>query len=295
VVPRWLTLVNFRAGSTPIRVDTVRAALTAAGVDYEIEAPRTARDAKEAIVSAAKEGVTHFALVGGDGTVNLAANALLGLEGIERPVIGILPAGTGCDLLRTFGLPQDIGSAARHLLSDDTYDIDVATLEGAWGTRYFVNVAQIGVGAAAAETAPRLARRLGAVRYPVAFAARLPRFPKTVVTVQTERRTHTSDALAVILANAQFFAGGWNVAPKATLIDGVLDVQVINATKRRAPALVPKVIKGTHLLDVAVRRFSAASYAIETKVPWPLEADGDFIGNTPVEGRVVPAALTLKI
>jgi diacylglycerol kinase (ATP) len=292
---RWLTLVNFRAGATPVRVDTVRAALTAAGVDYEIEVPRTARDATEAIVSAAREGVTHFALVGGDGTVNLAANALLGLEGIERPVIGILPAGTGCDLLRTFGLPQDIGLAARHLVSDETYDIDVATLEGAWGTRYFVNVAQIGVGAAAAETAPRLARRLGAVRYPVAFAARLPRFPKTVVTVQTERRTHTSDALAVILANAQFFAGGWNVAPKATLIDGVLDVQVINATKRRAPALVPKVIKGTHLLDVAVRRFSAASYTIETKVPWPLEADGDFIGNTPVKGRVVPAALTLKI
>jgi diacylglycerol kinase (ATP) len=292
---RWLTLVNFRAGATPVRVDTVRAALTAAGVDYEIEVPRTARDATEAIVSAAREGVTHFALVGGDGTVNLAANALLGLEGIERPVIGILPAGTGCDLLRTFGLPQDIGLAARNLVSDETYDIDVATLEGAWGTRYFVNVAQIGVGAAAAETAPRLARRLGAVRYPVAFAARLPRFPKTVVTVQTERRTHTSDALAVILANAQFFAGGWNVAPKATLIDGVLDVQVINATKRRAPALVPKVIKGTHLLDVAVRRFSAASYTIETKVPWPLEADGDFIGNTPVKGRVVPAALTLKI
>jgi diacylglycerol kinase (ATP) len=292
---RWLTLVNFRAGATPVRVDTVRTALTAAGVDYEIEVPRTARDATEAIVSAAREGVTHFALVGGDGTVNLAANALLGLEGIERPVIGILPAGTGCDLLRTFGLPQDIGLAARNLVSDETYDIDVATLEGAWGTRYFVNVAQIGVGAAAAETAPRLARRLGAVRYPVAFAARLPRFPKTVVTVQTERRTHTSDALAVILANAQFFAGGWNVAPKATLIDGVLDVQVINATKRRAPALVPKVIKGTHLLDVAVRRFSAASYTIETKVPWPLEADGDFIGNTPVKGRVVPAALTLKI
>jgi diacylglycerol kinase family enzyme len=44
-----------------------------------------------------------------------------------------------------------------------------------------------------------------------------------------------------------------------------------------------------------VRRFSAATFSIETDVIWPLEADGDFVGNTPVRGRVVPAALRLKI
>jgi len=292
---RWLTVVNHRAGAKAMPVDFVRSALLAAGVDSVFEAPLTAAEAAETIVSAARDGVSHFALVGGDGTVNLAVNALLGLEGIGRPVIGVLPAGTGCDLLRTFGLPQDLGSAARHLAGEETYEIDVATLEGAWGTRYFVNVAQVGVGAAAAQTAPRLTRRLGAVRYPLAFAARLPRFPRAVVTVETERRSYTSDALAVILANAQFFAGGWNVAPKATLVDGVLDIQVIDTSKRRAPVLVPKVIKGTHLRDAAVRRFSAASYSIVTDVPWPLEADGDFVGNTPLAGRVLPAALMLKI
>lgn len=292
---KWLAIVNRQAGATPISVDSVRSALLAADVDFDIEAPTSRHEAKEAIAAAALDGVTHFALAGGDGTVNLATNALLGLEGMPVPVIGVLPAGTGCDLLRTFGLPQDLGQAALHLRGDDTYQIDVATLEGEWGQRYFVNVAQIGVGAAAAETAPRVSRRLGVVRYPVAFAARLPRFPKTVVTIETEHRRHTSNALAVIMANAQFFAGGWNVAPRATLVDGVLDIQVIDASKGRAPALVPKVIRGTHLSDRAVRRFSAATYTIETEVPWPLEADGDFVGNTPVGGRVVPAALTLKI
>jgi diacylglycerol kinase family enzyme len=115
------------------------------------------------------------------------------------------------------------------------------------------------------------------------------------VTVQTERRTYESEALAVIMANAQFFAGGWNVAPKATLVDGVLDMQIINCRKTRAPALVPKIVKGTHLTDRSVRRFSAATFTIETDVGWPLEADGDYIGNTPVSGRVLPAALRLKI
>jgi diacylglycerol kinase (ATP) len=99
----------------------------------------------------------------------------------------------------------------------------------------------------------------------------------------------------VILANGQFFAGGWNVAPKAMLADGALDVQIINCPKTSAPALVPKVIKGTHLADPAVRRLSAREFRIETNPSWPVECDGDLVGNTAVRGRVIPAAISLKI
>lgn len=294
-MPKWLVVVNRAAGRSPTTIDEVRGALDAAGVDGEIVAP-SGRDATEqVIIDAAGAGQTHFAVAGGDGTVNLVANALLKLGGLDQPVIGVLPVGTGCDILRTFGMPQHLGEAARHLATEDSYPIDVATLEGDWGTRYFVNVAQVGVGAAAAETAPRFARRVGAARYPAAFLMRLPGFPAAHVKVETERRTYESRALAVIMANAQFFAGGWNVAPKATLVDGVLDMQIIDIAKTRAPAFVPKVIRGTHLTDRAVRRFSAATFQIETDVVWPLEADGDYIGNTPVAGRVLPAALRLKI
>lgn len=293
-MPRWTVVVNPRAGRSAVDASVVSAALEHAGVDATIETPESVSASREVLTRAAADGVTHFALAGGDGTVNLAANVLLEL-GVVQPVIGVLPVGTGCDLLRTFGLPHDLGQAAMHLATEDVYDIDVALLEGEWGSRYFVNVAQVGVGAAAAQTATRISRRLGAARYPLAFATRLARFPRAHVRVETERRTYESAALAVIMANAQFFAGGWNVAPKATLVDGVLDMQIFDARKRQAPALVPKVIRGTHLRDPAVRRFSAATFHIETDVVWPLEADGDHIGNTPVTGRVVTAALRLKI
>ncbi|MGH8945190.1 MAG: diacylglycerol/lipid kinase family protein [Acidimicrobiia bacterium] len=294
-MPRWLALVNHMAGRKAVDPDVVANALRTAGVDADVEAPRSAQAAMTTLREEAQQGRTHFALVGGDGTVNLAANALLPLTLNPKPVIGVLPTGTGCDLLRTFALPQDLAGAARHLATDATYDIDVVAVEGAWGHRYFVNVAQTGVGAAAAVTATRLSRRLGPVRYPIAFGLRLPLFPRGTVRVSTERRTVESTALAVIVANAQFFAGGWNVAPRATLVDGVVDIQVIDVAKTRAPALVPKVIRGTHLADRAVRRWSAAEFSIETEPAWPVEADGDPLGNTPIRGRVVPAALRLKI
>lgn len=292
---KWRVVVNHAAGRLPTAVSAVRAALEAAGVDAAIETPTTRDETVDVIRSATLDGAERIAVAGGDGTMNLAANTILGMEGVEHPVLALLPIGSGCDLLRTFGIPQDLGGAARHLATDDVYPIDVATLEGSWGIRYFVNVAQVGVGAAAAQTAARMGRRLGTTRYPIAFASRLPRFPRALVKVETERRTYESEALAVIMANAQFFAGGWNIAPKATLVDGVLDMQLINCDKRRAPALVPKIIRGNHLSDPAVRRFKAARFEIETDIPWPLEADGDYVGNTPVSGRVLSAALRLKI
>jgi diacylglycerol kinase (ATP) len=294
-MPRWLVAVNRAAGRRAADPSQVAELLRELGVDGRIVVPASREEAVAALVEAAYSGTTHFAMAGGDGSVNLAVNALLPLGLGARPVVGILPVGTGCDLLRTFGIPQELVKAAEHLRGDDTYDIDVASLEGDWGVRYFVNVAQTGVGAAAAETAPKMSRRLGAARYPAAFGARLPRFPRANVSISTERREFESEALAVILANAQFFAGGWNVAPRATLVDGLLDIQIINAKKRQAPALVPKVIKGTHLLDPRVRRFSAAEFKIVTEPRWPIEADGDWVGNTAVSGRVIPAAIRLKI
>ncbi len=292
---RWLVLVNRRAGRFPVSPAIVTHALDSAGIDYDVEAPESISEMKALVAAERSAGRSHFATVGGDGTVNLVVNELMEMDWAEPPTVGVLPSGTGCDLLRTFGIPQDIGGAARHLSGEQIYAIDVPYLEGAWGRRHFVNVAQAGVGAAAAETAPRLSRRLGSARYPIAFAGRLPRFPVGHISLTTEKRTLETDALAVILANAQFFAGGWNVAPKATLIDGRLDVQIINTPKTRAPALVPKVVKGTHLGDKAVRRLSAAEFDLRVEPAWPVEADGDFLGNTDIRGRVVPAAINLKI
>jgi diacylglycerol kinase (ATP) len=291
----WAVIANPRAGRRLIPVDQIAGALETAGVEATIHLPDSQEGAREAVRRLAHDGQTRFVAAGGDGTANLVANVLLDLDLDLEPTLGILPIGSGCDLLKTFGISMELREAARHLAGDDTYLIDVGVLEGSWGTHHFLNVAQVGVGAAAAETAPKMSRSLGTARYPIAFGVRLPRFPKAEVTITTERRTYESEALAVIMANAQFFAGGWNVAPKATLVDGVLDIQIIDTPKTRAPALVPKVIRGTHLRDPAVRRFSAAEFTIETNPVWPLEADGDLVGNTTVRGRVMPGALRLKI
>jgi YegS/Rv2252/BmrU family lipid kinase len=291
----WLVLVNPAAGRRPVTEARIAGALSAAEVEAEIFSPWGVGEMRAALLAAADAGRRRFAVVGGDGTANLVVNVLLERNWYRPPVLAILPSGTGCDLLRTFGIPQSLAAAAAHLRGDSTYRIDVGVLEGHWGRRHFINVAQAGIGAAAAEAAVRLPRSLGKARYPLAFAMRLPGFPVAEVELEDAQRTRRSSALAVIMANAQFFAGGWNVAPRASAIDGLLDVQVINARKTEAPRLVPKIVRGVHLGDRAVRRWSGASFELRTSTPWPVEADGDAVGNTPVRVSVRPLAIDIKI
>lgn len=292
----WTVLVNPAAGRRPVAAARVEEALARHGVAAEVVVVDGAPAMRVAILEVAA-GMPRrgLAVVGGDGTVGLAVNVLLERTWDDPPVLGVLPGGTGCDLLRMFGIPQDLDAAARHLLGGEGYLMDVGRLSGEFGTRLFANVAQAGVGAAAAESAMRLPRGLGPVRYPAAFAARLPRFPLCEVEVVSERRGYRGPALAAIFANAQFFAGGWNVAPKATVVDGLLDIQVFNAKKLQAPALVPKIVRGVHLSNPAVRRMSLAACELRTEVPWPVEADGDYVGRTPVRVDVMASALVLKI
>ncbi len=289
----WLVAINPAAGRRPVDVERVRRAMSAAGVEGDVVVPPDLAAMRRVVTDAA--GEKRLAVVGGDGTVNLAINALYAAGSDTFPTLGVLPAGTGCDLLRTFGIPQILEEAAHHLRGDAVYTIDIGELTGSWGVRRFANVAQAGVGAAAAATAGRMPRGLGSARYMTAFGFRLPGFPAGEISLETDRRTYAGRALAVIMANGQFFGGGWNVAPKAMLVDGAFDLQIIDVAKTAAPALVPKVMKGLHLTERSVRRFSAPSFRLETQHSWPVEVDGEHIGNTPVTGRVLPAAINLKI
>ena len=235
------------------------------------------------------------ALVGGDGTVSTVVDALSHRGIVDSAVVGVLPAGTGCDLIRTFGIPQSIEGAARHLSTPNTYRIDVGRLEGSWGVRHFVNVANAGLPAAVVEASAHLPRRLGGLRYITAVASAAPAFKACDVELSTPQRTHRQHALMLVAANGQFFGGGWNVAPKALLVDGKLDTQLIDVPKTAIPRMLPRLMRGLHLSHPGVRRRSIGEFTFTPELEWPVEVDGDPIGHGSFRATMLPTALQLKI
>ena len=291
----WWAVVNPTAGGRQRPEDRVRAALSSRSILAQIHISESGAHVGELVAEGIAAGHQRFLAVGGDGTASLVADALLQHPWDYPPTLGILPSGSGCDFIRSFGFAQTLEEAVRHLEGEETYPIDVGVACGAWGERRFLNALDAGVIGATVKTAQRFTRRLGRLRYQAAFLLRAPFFRRTAIRLDLGDRTIEHQATTVVIANGQFFGFGINVAPRASLIDGLLETMVVAAGPFKTMSLLPTVRRGEHLKHSAVHRFSAGRLRLETARPWPIEIDGDYLGETPVDISVLPAALRLKI
>ena len=291
----WLVLVNPYAARGPRAKSRAGNALRERGIAADVLEVDGIAALRDTISLAASDGRNRFVAVGGDGTVNAVLNALMEHEWHEPPVLGVLPAGAGCDLMRTFGIGARMESAVDRLVGDTTYPVDVGVAIGEWGRRFFLNVASAGATAAAARAAFRLPGWLGTLRYVGGVVGSLPRFRRCGISLEAGGRRFVGESLAVVFANGQFFGGGFNIAPRASMVDRLLDIQVITARKREVGRLMPKARGGHHLSDPAIRRFVASEARLESAEPWPVETDGEPIGTTPVLLRVHAGRIRLKI
>jgi len=295
VTAHWWVIANPYSGKKGEVAGRATAALRAKSVEFDLFESQSPEHLSDLVSEGVAKGATHFAGVGGDGTAHLIVNALMAARPATKPTLAIIPAGSGSDFVRTFALPRRMEEAAAHLTTDTVYPCDVGRLSGSFGERHFLNVADVGVAAAAVGMTNRLPRFMGAARYAAGFWLTLAGFPTKDVKLQAGKRSYEGSAINVVIANGQYFGGGMNVAPNATVMDGMFDIQVFAGPRRLAFSVMPKVIRGTHIHHKAVKRFVAPSFTLECDPEWPVEADGELLGTGPVTGEIVPEALNFKI
>lgn len=291
----WWVIVNPAAGRHGELEPRAHAALRRAGVDYELRVSRDAGHVASLVAEGRQAGAGRFAAVGGDGTAHLVLNGLMAAPWDVPPVLAILPGGSGSDFIRTFALPKQLEAAADHLATDEVYPCDVGVIEGSFGSQYFLNAVNVGVAAASVRIAERLPRRLGGVRYGAGFWITLAGFPAAEIHLDVDGREFSGPAISVVFANGQYFGGGMNVAPRATVMDGKLDIQVFSGPRRQAFTVMPRVMRGLHLNHRGVRRFEGSQFHLRCPEAWPVEADGDMQGSGEVTGSVIPRAIEFKI
>ncbi len=291
----WLIVLNPAAGRPEDVSPAVHTALERLGVPHDVVTSESAAHVAGIVDAGVRRGVTRFAAVGGDGTAHLVLNALMAHVWEEPPTLAIIAAGSGSDFIRTFALPRKLDESVALLATDDTYRCDIGRIEGEFGSRFFLNAVNFGVAAASAVRAGRLPRRLGGLRYTIAFWLTLAGFPPRPVSVALGRRTIAGEAMNVVVANGQFFGGGLNVAPQAAVMDGVFDIEVFAGPRRRAFTLMPRVIKGLHLRHRAVTVGRASTLDVTVPGDWPIEADGEHLGAGSARVTVVRSAIDFKI
>lgn len=205
----------------------LRAAVEAArgdGARLDVRVTYEGGDAERFAREAADDGVERVIAAGGDGTVN---EVLRGLLDAQAPVCaGLVPMGTANDFARTAGAPLDAPARALHLaLTAPPRAIDVGRVNGA----PFLNVSSCGLGAEiVAETPLGLKRLLGGAAYSVAALRRMFDPRPTPLRIDAPDFAFEGDALIVAVGNARTAGGGYRVAGRALLDDGLLDVLVVH-------------------------------------------------------------------
>ncbi len=274
---------------------------------YEVEAVDTERrgHATQICREAAGEGYDVVVAFGGDGTVNEAAN---GLIGSETP-LSCLPGGATNVFHRTLGIPGDVVDATEHLLglADDfrPRKVDLGMVNG----RAFVFSSGVGLDASVVERVDahqRLKARFGEYYYTWAavstFNRRYLAHPPQMRVTAGDR---TVDAVTVVAQNSDPFTyfgrRPIRVCEGAGLDTGSLGVAALRrATPLELLTLVPRLFSGRARTVSKHRQIEPFPDVEEVVVesadgrPLPVQVDGDYIGEEhTVRYSAAPDALTV--
>jgi len=246
----------------------------------------------------AREAVErHYDMVvaaGGDGTNNEAINGdLVGSD----VVFGLLPMGTTNVFALELGIPltgplspRPVLDAARVLIDGRVRRIDV----GKAGERHFLLMGGVGWDAEVGAHVQREHKRwFGPLAYiPAGFKA-AQTFAGTRVTVKLDGETIRRRAVMITVNNTRLYAGVLQMAPKACLDDGLLDVCIFqgkNVTQAFF-SYIWSVMARRHIYDPRVQYHQARHITIQAARRVPVHVDDEPLGHTPVEFTVAPRAL----
>jgi YegS/Rv2252/BmrU family lipid kinase len=270
-------------------------AFTIAGAHCDVARTEHAGHAGE-IATARGRAYDMVFTLGGDGTAMEVAGALA-LSGIP---IGVLAGGTGNLLGRALGIPRSVTRAVPLLLGGDVRKIDLGIVRG----RHFAVAAGVGIDAAMVQETPTwLKRRLGVLAYTIMAtkaalrAVLLRRFFTVRVEVDGAAEMIERRAAAVMFANfGAILDDRIAFGPGIAVDDGLLDCCIFSpANLRDALRIMWRVTRRDFRPDPAILYRKGKRFRLATDPVLPLQADGELIGDTPVEITVEPLAAQLLV
>jgi diacylglycerol kinase family enzyme len=252
---------------------------------------------------AAREGYDVVVAFGGDGTVNEAAN---GLVGSDTPLTA-LPGGSTNVWARVLGIPNDVVDATEHMLRMADEWRPRAVDLGRVDDRHFVFSAGVGLDASVVKDVdahPYRKARFGAWFYGyTALATFNRRYLVNPPHVRVRAGGEEFSGVTVVVQNAELFTyfreRPIRVVEPAGLGLGSISVGVLKrATVLELPTLVPRLLSGKAASVMrnrqvqALPELSIATVEALDDRPFPVQVDGDYIGDfSEVEFGVTPAGL----
>lgn len=293
------------AGKTGKRQGQILASLEKyLGKGFSFDVTGKPFDACESARQAVLAGSDLIVAVGGDGTIQEVANGMLSVPAMNllSCELGILNCGTGHGFAQSLRLPRSLEGQLDFLSNGSGRPMDVCKISYADDAdrrigRYYVNECQVGIGSEVVRNVHQDSKRLGGR---LAFGAKavsmLFRHRSQPIRVAVDGAPETSHHLiGAMVTNGDYAAGGMNLAPKARLDDGRLDLILIH--EQPLPRRLwnfSRIYAGKHVGSSQIDYCQAERVTMSSGEVVSVEADGEFLGWLPCSIEVVSSALRVR-
>jgi YegS/Rv2252/BmrU family lipid kinase len=262
------------------------------GTVYPTHATQLARQAAES-------GYDMVIAMGGDGTVHEVVNGLMQVPEDQRPILGVVPVGSGNDFAHAVGIPMESDRALAHALHGEPSAIDVGMMTDEHGRKeYFDNTLGIGFDAVVTIRSHKLPVLRGFLMYLTAVIQTiLLNFDPSVMKMQIDGAPREQSNLLLAVCNGPREGGGFLVAPEAKVDDGLLHFVMIRKVSRLMMfRLIPEVMRGTHGRFEQVTLGTCKRLTLSADRPIYVHADGEIYTSfgsnlRQVSFEILPAAL----
>ncbi len=306
---KWYVVVNPKAGSNKGKEDwpEIKKLLEKEHFDFQYAITEYQRHAILLVQKAIEAGFRKFISVGGDGTLNEVVNGIF----MKHPsvaseiVLGVITVGTGNDWGRTHNMPGSYTEMVEVIKRKNFFNHDVGKSKYRYGnedeSRYFINIAGMGFDAMVAKRVNTLKEKgyRGLMVYMFSLLSGLIQFKPTRLTIYSEDKIiYSNSTFLASIGICRFNGGGMKLLPDAIPDDGLFDLTVIRKVPRlKVLANIKNVFDGSFVKLKEVERFRAKSFTVTSDPPHALnlETDGESLGNSPLDFKVLPKAIKLIV
>ena len=235
--------------------------------------------ATELAKQAALDGYDLVIAMGGDGTVHEVVNGLMQVPAEKRPVLGVVPVGSGNDFAHAIGIPVQADRALSRALTGEASLVDIGVMTDENGRQeFFDNTAGVGFDAVVTIRSHKLPILRGFMMYLTAVIQTiLLNHDPVLMKVETDGEKWEQQALMFTICNGPREGGGFMLAPEAKNYDGVLNYVMVKKCGRLTMfRLVPEFMKGSHMRFSQVKMGACKTFNILADRPMYVHADGEI-------------------
>jgi len=239
---------------------------------------------------AGEQGYDMVIAMGGDGTIHEVINGLMKVPEEKRPVLGVVPVGSGNDFAHGINVSRESTEALTCALDGEASTVDLGLMIDEHGRKeYFDNTLGIGFGAVVTIRSHKLPVLRGFLMYLTAVIQTIILDHNPIaMQIETDDQKWEQSVIYLVICNGPREGGGFLIAPEAKIDDGLFHYAMItNVSRAMMFRIVPEVMKGTHGRFKQVRMGTCKKFTLSADRPLYIHADGEIFSGPGTDLRKV--------